>query len=113
MKFFVHERESEQRGRDNELQSSKERRKTSGARVTKILISKKYQFTLNEGELIKLYQSPSVGYFTEVIQKHLSPSTEYTRKRPFTLVFIHQVNYARKQNGHEYSWVYSALPLHN
>ena len=38
--FFVHERESEQRGGDNELQSSKERRKTSGARVTKILYQK-------------------------------------------------------------------------
>ena len=40
LNFFVHERESEQRGGDNELQSSKERRKTSGARVTKILYQK-------------------------------------------------------------------------
>ena len=40
LNFFVHERESDQRGGDNELQSSKERRKTSGARVTKILYQK-------------------------------------------------------------------------
>ena len=55
MKFFVHERESEQRGGGNELQSSKERRKTSGARVTKILYQKSIKlFTLDEGELIKI-----------------------------------------------------------
>ena len=65
----------------------------------KNIVSKKYQFTLNEGELIKLYQSSSVHCFTEVIQKHLSPSTKYTRNRPFTLVFIHQVNYVRGQNA--------------
>ena len=40
LNFFVHERESKQRGGDNELQSSKERRKTPGARVTKILYQK-------------------------------------------------------------------------
>ena len=40
LKFFVHERESDQRGGDNELQSSKERRKTSGTRVTKVLYQK-------------------------------------------------------------------------
>ena len=41
LNFFVHEREGEQRGGgDNKLQSSKERRKTSGARVTKILYQK-------------------------------------------------------------------------
>ena len=40
LNFFVHERESKQRDGDNELQSSKERRKTWGTRVTKVLNQK-------------------------------------------------------------------------